>query len=316
MKYTRILLFSAFVAMLGLTSCRETEKIDPNLDIPGLGGDDYVMNEVDEWLEQNYRKPYNVEVTYRWDAVKVLTSYDKTIVPIDLDQVIPMMEAIRDVWFEPFNLAAGEDFTKLMIPKSVVLAGSYEYTNGSMKLGQAEGGRNILLLGGNNFDPSNADLLRQSMHTIEHEFAHILHQTKMFDKDFSVYSSQYYDPSAWYNSPYTDPSYVYKLGFVRNYCLVGKDEDFADMASMILVYGKAWFENTVIATAATAAAGKTPAENTNAVRDLRWKEAIIVEYFKNSWGIQYYNNTATGQKGLEGYIQDAIAAVVARGQNP
>ena len=71
-----------------------------------------------------------------------------------------------------------------MSPKKVVLVGSPEYQNGSIKLGQAEGARKILLLNANNFDPTDEAGLKQALHTIMHEFAHILHQTAMFDKTY------------------------------------------------------------------------------------------------------------------------------------
>lgn len=59
------------------------------------------------------------------------------------------------------------------------MVGSPEYNaDGSQVLGQAEGARKITLFDGNSYNPSDADWIRSIMHTIEHEFAHILHQTK------------------------------------------------------------------------------------------------------------------------------------------
>lgn len=70
-----------------------------------------------------------------------------------------------------------------------MLVGSREYQNGSYKLGQAEGGRKILLLNVNNFDASDENELKESLHTIVHEFTHILHQTKLFDKKYQEIST-------------------------------------------------------------------------------------------------------------------------------
>ena len=90
-----------------------------------------------------------------------------------------------------------------------MLVGSPEYQNGSYKLGQAEGGRKILLLNVNNFDASDENELKESLHTIVHEFTHILHQTKLFDKKYQEISTGRYNSNwtllnvVWDSSPAT-----------------------------------------------------------------------------------------------------------------
>lgn len=309
MKTIKILLLSTLVAALALTtySCREKEEIANDINIPGLGGTDEVKNELDKWLFDTYTKTYNIEVVYRWDASQMQGSITSQLVPIKAELVQPMMDIISKVWFEPYLKAAGATFLKEMAPKKIVLVGSPEYQSGAIKLGQAEGGRKILLLNANNFDPSNDAGLRQYLHTIEHEFAHILHQTKLFDKSFETISGRYYDPAGWKAVTNND---AYKLGFLRNYAMSGKDEDFAEMLSMIMVYGRGWYENTIIpiATASTV--------EPNAANHLRAKEEIVVDYMDKVWGIRFYDDDITGEKGLVTYVQEAITAVVAEHQGP
>ena len=301
-RFNNIFLAAVFGATLLLGGCREEEKIADDLYIPGLGGEEYPLNELDKWLEQHYTVPYNIDVVYRWDAAQAYSSLSEVqLVPVEFDAVQPMMAALRDVWFEPYIQATGgEEFLKEVSPKKIVLVGSPEYSNGSYKLGQAEGGRKILLLDVNNFDASNEAKLKESLHTIVHEFTHILHQTKLFSPEYQKISTGRYN----YNWTLLNDSEARRLGFITNYSMLNKDEDFAEMVSGILVYGKKWFEETVL----TEAAKST--ENPNAEANLREKLAIVESYFKETWNIEFFDNETTGEKGLETYFRIAIEDAV------
>lgn len=301
-RYNNIFLAALFGATLLLGGCREEEKIADDLYIPGLGGEKYAENELDKWLYQNYTLPYNIDVVYRWDAAQTYSSLSVQLVPVEFDAVQPMMAALRDVWFEPYIQATGnsQDFLKEVAPKKIVLVGSPEYQNGSYKLGQAEGGRKILLLNVNNFDASDENELKESLHTIVHEFTHILHQTKLFDKKYQEIST------GRYNSNWTllkDPE-ARRLGFITSYAMLNKDEDFAEMVSGILVFGYDWFKDTVLAEA------EKSTENPNAKADLEAKLAIVESYFKETWNIEFFDNETSGEKGLETYFREAIEKVV------
>lgn len=301
-RYNNIFLAALFGATLLLGGCREEEKIADDLYIPGLGGEEYAENELDKWLYQNYTLPYNIDVVYRWDAAQASSSLSEVLVPVEFDAVQPMMAALRDVWFEPYIQATGnsQDFLKEVAPKKIVLVGSPEYQNGSYKLGQAEGGRKILLLNVNNFDASDENELKESLHTIVHEFTHILHQTKLFDKKYQEIST------GRYNSNWTllkDPE-ARRLGFITSYAMLNKDEDFAEMVSGILVFSYDWFKDTVLAEA------EKSTENPNAKADLEAKLAIVESYFKETWNIEFFDNETSGEKGLETYFREAIEKVV------
>ena len=275
-----------------------------------MGGEEYIPNEIDEWLYDNFTAPYNIEVIYRWDASQVQSSWLRPIVPVEEDSVVTFMTAIRDVWFEPYERAVGDVFLKKMTPKQVVLGGSGEYQFGAIKLGQAEGGLKILLLNVNNFDrstdisdpeqetsPEGANCIRQFLHTIEHEFAHILHQTTMFDKTYESISAGKYNPTGWTDVEYAEAQ---SLGFITPYAMSGKDEDFVEMISVIMVYGREWYDDMV---------QKTCFQNGKLVNETAYdaftrKEAIVVDYLKNVWGIKFYDD-AEGE-GIVTYVQEAI----------
>lgn len=303
MKRTNIFISILLLATLFLTvSCREKELISDDIDIPGLGGTEEVPNELDAWLFDNYTQIYNIDVVYRWDAAQMYSSLSGSkLVPVKYEAVKPMMAAMRDVWFQPYIQACGNaDFLKRMAPKKIVLVGSPEFLDGAIKLGQAEGGRKILLLNANSFDASDEEGLKQALQTIEHEFAHILHQTILFSKEYQELSSGFYDSAGW--TQFNDKE-AYQLGFVSAYSMSGKDEDFVEVLSMILVYGYDWFKNTVLPVAAEST------ENPKAHEILLKKVAMVETYFKESWNIQFLDDAVTGTKGLEGYVRDAISAV-------
>ena len=136
-RFNNIFLAALFGASLLLGGCREEEKIADDLYIPALGGEEYAENELYKWLYQNYTLPYNIDVVYRWDAAQAYSSLSEVqLVPVKFDAVQPMMAALRDVWFEPYIQALGnQDFLKEITPKKIVLVGSPEYQNGSYKLG-------------------------------------------------------------------------------------------------------------------------------------------------------------------------------------
>lgn len=304
MKKTNILLSLFAAAMLLSVGCREKQEIADDIVIPGLGGTEEIANELDNWLYENFTKPYNIDVVYRWDAAQMYSSLSGSkLVPVKYDVVKPMMAALRDVWFEPYIQASGSaDFLKKMAPKKVVLVGSPEYEQGAIKLGQAEGGRKILLLNANGFDASNVDGLKSALNTIEHEFAHILHQTILFDQEFQQISAGLYDSSGW---RYVEPEDAYAQGFVSPYAMSGKDEDFVETVSRILVYGYDWFEQTVLAAAAASTV------NTGAQDALLRKVDVVQEYLLDSWGVRFLDDPVTGEKGLHSYVQAAIEEVSA-----
>lgn len=302
------LLLSA-VLLLGVCSCREKETIADDLVIPGLGGTEEIANELDQWLYENFTQPYNIEVVYRWDAAQMYSNISDTrLVPVMYDLVQPMMAVIRDVWFDPFVQASGnKDFLCRLAPKKVVLVGSPEYQSGSIKLGEAEGGRKILLMNVNNFDPEDEAQVKSFLHVILHEFGHIMHQTVMFDKTFQDISAGFYDSTGWKNydvgKPNDNQPQSYQLGFTRNYAMNNKDDDFVEVFSMVLVYGKTWFDQVVCASAQNSTI-------TDAYGALTQKLSMVESYMQDTWGIAMFDDEM-GNKGLETYVQEAIATVLA-----
>jgi substrate import-associated zinc metallohydrolase lipoprotein len=259
-----------------VVGCQEE---DEDLDVSFLDPAQTERTAIDLWLQDHYTTPYNIAVDYKWTPFELPNN--KVLVPVKEDKVIPVMDVIRKTWIEPYVVKAGEVFMKTHAPKQFVLVGSAEYNNdGTMVLGEAESGRKVTLFVINDFQKTNVPAVKQMLHTIHHEFAHILHQTILYPREFKQVTPSGYT-ATWYNTP---DATAWSLGFITPYARASTDEDFVEMISTMLVEGKEGYEAIV---------GKASPE---AQALLRRKEAFVVAYFKESWNIDFYAlQTATQQ---------------------
>jgi hypothetical protein len=78
------------------------------------------------------------------------------------------------------------------------------------------------------------------------------------------------------------------------------DEDFVEMIAMMLIEGKAGFDTIVNSIpAGTSINGITRAD---AIAKLRKKEAMVVAYYKDVWGIDFYSLQLRVRAAVEGLI--------------
>ena len=301
MKIKQIQTVIIYLFIVAITvSCQKEDKIDKNLAILGLGGEQIAQNETDVWLYNNFVKPYNMEVKYKWDQNEL--ALNRTLVPIYEDKVIPIMNTIRETWIKPYETVAGPAFIKKLSPKKFILVGSPQYNNGSITLGEAEGGRKIVMYRLNWFTVEDASLIRAIMKTVHHEFGHTMHQTVMYPEEY-IYITPAAYTSSWNNVSDVE---AMKLGFISSYSTASPDEDFVEMLARIVVYGKEAFDSRV---AEATRIYNDPLLNAGMLYDpgaaLRQKESILVSYLKQVWGVDLYD-PSPGVKGLVSLVQDAI----------
>ncbi|MES2798274.1 MAG: putative zinc-binding metallopeptidase [Bacteroidota bacterium] len=276
----KIYAFALSQALLILACKPEAEDLTAKVD--GLGGTVYTKNTTDNWLTDNFTKPYNIEVKYRWDPFEV--PLNKILVPPYVDKVRPTMEAVKAIWIEPYVKEAGLDFIKKFCPKQYILVGSANWnTDGTIILGTAEGGRKVVLYQINDFDKKNIDGVKEMLHTIHHEFAHILHQNVLYPLAFKQITPGTYT-SNWYNNT---EEQALDLGYISSYAMSSADEDFVEMLSIMLVSGKEEFDTRVNAMT-----------NTVAKEALRKKEQIVVDYLTKTYGINYRSLQTTTQAAI------------------
>ncbi|MCC9137685.1 putative zinc-binding metallopeptidase [Pontibacter silvestris] len=275
-RYIKLLLL--FVVVSTFTACSKEDDVDiSNLN---LKGDTWVSGPTDNWLYENFVVPYNIEVKYRFDRYEL--ALNKVLVPPREDKVIPVMETIKQTWVAPYEQEAGDAFIKTLSPKQFVLVGSAEYNdNGTITLGTAEGGRKIVLYVVNNFDKQDESQVKQMLHTIHHEFGHILHQTVMYPQDYKTITTGY--TASWNDFSLEDAR---SRGYITQYARSNPDDDFVEMVSIMLIEGKTGFDAIVNSTPASAQAL------------LRQKEQIIVGYFEEAWNIDFYSLQARTQTAI------------------
>ncbi len=286
-KYFILILASAAVA---LSACNK--KDDLSKPIVGLGGDTWTKTPLDNWLYGTFTQPFNLEVKYRWDGSELDPT--KTLVPPDTARVRPLMEVVNSGWIQPYIAEKGATFIKQYSPKQYMLVGSVEYNSGgTVKLGEAEGGFRVTLYNVNNFSKSTRSNVQGVLKTIHHEFAHILHQTIIYPKDFPLLTGGSYTAD-WNNQPLAD---AYSYGYVTQYSRAAPEEDFAEMVSVMLTQGRGGYETLLKQTGVNVAI-------------IRKKESIVVGYFKQSWGIDFTGLQTKVQKDLNSYSNPPVFAQI------
>jgi len=271
---------------ISIFSCKKSDKL--TLQDNYLGGEVSGKTALDTALYNLLVKPYNIEVRYKWDQSQFDMQY--TIVPPRADKVLPAMTTLKQVWIDPYNEVTGSDlFMKTYTPKQLILAGSpILLKDGNALNGLAEGGLDILLSDINSTDPKDVSKVSNLAHLIHHEFTHILNQKKNYTTDFNLVTPSDYS-ATWYLSTVNPLS----LGFISGYARKEPVEDFAEMVSWMLIWGKDGYENYIN----QGAAAPNP-DFSDGIAKLRKKEAIVVAYFKSAYNIDFYSLQADVQKSL------------------
>ena len=249
------------------------------------------QTEFDKWIYENYTKPYNIDLVYRYQDYETNNQYN--VVPADVDKVKALTIIMKHIWVEAYNEVAGEDFLKPYCFRKFQFIGSPEYNeNGSIVLGTAEGGLKVTLFVVNWLDPNNIFIDSESpfpttsddpldlnfwyFHTMHHEFCHILTQHKNYSTDFQTISAGKYHSSDWINVEDKDAPLE---GFVTGYASGEYNEDFAEIYSTYVTKtDEAWQK--------ILDAGVDKTTNDTSGRDaILAKLDIIKSYFQDSWGI-------------------------------
>ncbi len=229
------------------------------------------QNKFDEWISQQITIPYNIQLKYRLEDKESNTSYN--LAPAEFDKSVALAKLTKFLWLESYEELLGDSFIRQYCPKIMLFVGSPAYNaSGSIVLGTAEGGMKITLYNVNSLNPYNLDIEFLNywyFHTMHHEFAHILHQTKNFSTDFNLISLDY-QSSSWVNI--TD-SEALNMGYITRYASSEPNEDFVEIISTYITNTKQYWDNRV------ASASSEGQEKIKAKLD------IVRDYLKTSWGI-------------------------------
>ena len=283
----KIFLYSIVLplGMLAGISCNEDSLSDASVITQSVN----VETEFDTWLEDNYRAPYNIRFLYRYEDIETDMTYD--LVPAKEIYSRILAKMIRFLWIDPYTEATDVHFMRENSPRVMQVIGSGAYnTNNTLQLGTAEGGQKITLYVGNwlenyldiTYDNGKDETDGYSvtitdvdninhyyLHTIHHEFAHILNQKIDYPTDFNTISQG--DYVAQWNTLTESEAAV--LGFVSPYASSASGEDFVEVFSYYLTWSEDEWQ-----------AKLTQAGTTGADRIER-KLAIVKTYMEESWGI-------------------------------
>jgi substrate import-associated zinc metallohydrolase lipoprotein len=137
---------------------------------------------------------------------------------------------------------------------------------------------------------------KQLMHTMHHEFGHILHQNILYPVAFKTISTGY--TATWFNISDADARVK---GFITSYAQAAPDEDFVEMISSMLAGGPNgpdghYDEYEALLT-------QTGGPGSSGYAAIKAKEAIVVNYFQDTWNIDFYALRAKCRAAFVNYLQ-------------
>lgn len=225
----------------------------------------------DSWLEVNYLQTYNIDYKYRMEDIE--SDYSKNLSPADVLQSMRLAKIIKHAWLEAYVETAGIDFMRRHAPAILHIIGSASWNNdGTMTLGQAEGGLKITLCMVNWLDAKDIQKMnRYFFRTMHHEFTHILQQDVDYPQEYNLISANDYRPNAWFNWK-TTQDYA-SLGFISSYAGSMPVEDITEVTCCFVTFTDEEWDSVFLA------AGE------EGRKKLNQKVAIMKQYMLEVWKI-------------------------------
>lgn len=237
-------------------------------------------NPLDNYILNNYTKPYNISILYKFVDKESDMAYN--IVPATYDGSIRLTKLMLYSVIESYDKITGsKEFVKNNFPKLITYSGSVPVNNnGTIILGTAEAGRKVSLynlLEMSEVNGKSAAFLNYwFFKTIHHEFQHILNQNKPYPSNFKEITGTTYVEDEWSTQyPASDPGLAVSAGFISSYASKADTEDFAELYSFYVTRSQADFD-AMLNVAGSTAAGRAL---------ILSKLAIVKNYMKSSWGI-------------------------------
>lgn len=260
----RSILYICCLSLCCLMSCSDDESTNYVPESKDLSTD-----EIDVYFQENFQEKYGSTVRWQWIDKYVDINY--IVAPAMRKVLIPTGEMIRRFWIEPFILESKQsgEFIRKHFPPEIVCVGSeLRNADGTRTLGYADAGVRITLTELNYFDLTNREWVIQQLHTMHHEFSHIIHQTYKMPNGFNKITEDTYTGQAWkdintnaqaeligkgISSPTTHEidsvaqNMAIQRGMLTPYGTSSEFEDFAEIVSLYLLTEPAVFEETYIA---------------------------------------------------------------------
>ena len=243
---------------------------------------------LDHWLRETFTTPYNIEIQYKWNINE--TDVARYLHPPYAASVKSAAEVLLKAWIEPYTKVGGEDFIKTLAPRQITFAGSFNYNPNSLTttLGLAEAGTKITLFNIDYLDFTDINSIREPMETVQHEYGHILNQTRPIDPAFGLVNPQNYS-AQWMNRSLAKAR---SLGYITPYASSSETEDFVEMVATMLTNSKEDFDAIV-----------NGIQSSTAKYYIRKKEQMVVDYYKKEFGIDIYELQALTEAAIKALVQ-------------
>ena len=254
---------------VGIISCSDDQPKDPTI-FPTTSEK---LNDFEQWLDVNYRSPYNIRFKYKLEDSETDLSYH--FIPADSAKTAKLAIITKYLWFDAYAEVLGPEFMKLNAPRILVAIGTPGYTRQRTEVvGSADGGYKVILGKVNSLtDQALADyetMTTYYFHTMHHEFTHILNQKKPYPVAYDQISKADYLGSEWIRKK--DPEAL-RAGFISPYSMENPGEDIAELQSYYITTTPQKWEEKLNK------AGKSG----RAI--IEQKLDILRGYLKNSWNI-------------------------------
>lgn len=263
---------AALLALLlfggGLTACSDDTPCEPTI----FPTTPIERNTFEQWLETNYRRPYNIRFKYKLEDIETDLKYN--VIPADLDKTAKLAIITKYLWFDAYAEVVGDEFLKVNAPRIIQAIGISGYIRNEETLGSAEGGYKVILGKVNDLTDETIrnyeTMTGLYFHTMHHEFTHILNQKKPYNPSFDQISRANYSSGNWRNISTLEAN---RRGFVSSYAMQDAGEDFAETLSFYVTYSPEKWQKILDN------AGRTGAPS------ITQKIAIVKDYAKTQWGL-------------------------------
>ncbi|MDW3210347.1 MAG: putative zinc-binding metallopeptidase [Reichenbachiella sp.] len=261
--------------VLLLVSCLEEDKLDTpvsEVDAP--------VTDLDKYIDDNFVQEYGIAVRYRYDEKFV--DPGQQVAPPKLEVIRPMLDLIDEYWIDVYaDVEGGEAYFRRYVPGEIVFLGGLIYNgDGTVTLGTADAGARITFTDVNSIDVNDEEWLLRQLHTVYHEFAHIVHQNDKLPTAFEeISASGYSSAGSWFN---VSEEEALIRGFVSPYGTSSPNEDFAEIIAFYMAEAD-FFDEYITLEENCATAG---CEDRNSGRKLILEKLnSIKEHYLKSTGI-------------------------------
>lgn len=215
------------IVLLLVTSCFEEDKLDveeKKVEEPKTA--------LDQYIDTHFVDEYGIAIRYKF--VDNFVDPGQRVAPPKLEVVRPMLDLVDEYWIDVYtDVTGGEAYFRRYVPGELVFLGGLIYNgDGTVTLGTADAGARITFTDVNSLDFDDDEWLLRQLHTVYHEFAHIVHQNNKLPVAFEeIAASGYSSAGSWFNL--TDEDALMR-GFVSPYATSSPNEDFAETISFYM----------------------------------------------------------------------------------